>query len=136
MTSNDDINKFNSMIRELQKMITCDGPCQKKKEAENLKQKMLDAKTNIISAPSQYQVAQKNYVTFTEGEDAYSKLYESELKEKADEIIKDYKEKYDETTKKIKTQIETYEGIFINFENVMDLYLKYKNENDELFKQV
>jgi hypothetical protein len=135
MTSDEDINKINSMFSQLQSMISCDGPCLQKKEAENLKQKMQDAQVNVETAPSQYQVAQQNYVTFTAGESAYNELYDQQLKNQADEVIQKYKEKYDEITKKIKQQIETYEGILINFRNVADLYLKYKKENVELGKQ-
>ena len=51
--TNPDINKLNSMFSQLQQMITCDGPCLQKKEAENLKQKMQKAQINIISAPNQ-----------------------------------------------------------------------------------
>jgi len=136
MPSDIDINKINSMFSELQKMIACDGACQENKEAQNLKQKMQNAKTNIMSAPSQFQVAVKNYVTFTKGEAGYNELHENQLKKKADEIIDNYKKKHDEITKNIKTQIETYEGIYINFKNVIDLYLKYKKENADLFKQL
>ena len=134
--SNEDISKINSWVLQLQEQIACDGPCLQKREAERLKQKMINAETNIMSAPSQYQVAQKNYVTFTQGDAAYNELFQKQLNEEADKIIEEYKESYDEMSKKIKTQIETYEGIFLNFENVMDLYVKYKKENAELFKQL
>jgi hypothetical protein len=131
-----DINRINSMLAQFQSMISCDGPCQKKKEEERLKQKMIDAETNLQSAPSEFQLAQKNYITYTQGEDAYNELNEEQLRDRANEIAKEYEENYDEFTEKIKTQIEVYESIFFNFENVMDLYLKYKKENDELFKQL
>ena len=134
--SNEDINKINSMFSQLQQMVSCNGPCLQKREAQNLKQKMVNAETNIISAPSQYQVAQKNYVTFTKGEYAYNEVFKKQLEEKADKIVQEYKVKYDEISQKIKTQLETYQGIFVNFDNVMDLYVKYKKENDELFKQL
>jgi len=129
-------NKINSMFSKLQKMVSCNGPCLEKREAEALKQKMQTAQTNIISGPSQLQVAEKNYVTFTAGGAAYNELYEKQLKEKADKAIEQYKEKYDEITEKIKKQIETYKGIFINFRNVADLYSKYKKENAELVKSL
>jgi hypothetical protein len=38
--------------------------------------------------------------------------------------------------KKIKTQLETNQGILLNFKNIVDLYLKYKKDNAELFKQM
>ena len=45
-----DTNKINALFSQFQSMIACDGPCQEKKQAENLKQKMLDAQTKIKSA--------------------------------------------------------------------------------------
>lgn len=136
MTSNQDINKINSLFSQLQSMISCDGPCLQKREAETLKQNMTNAQTNIISAPDKFKTAQQNYVTFIAGEEGYNELYEQQLKDKADTIIQKYKEKYDEISQKIKTQIETYQGIFINFKNVTELYLKYKKENAELAKNM
>jgi hypothetical protein len=136
MPTQEDINNFNSLFSQFQQMITCDGPCLEKKEAEDLKRIMENAKTNIITAPDQLQVAQKNYVTFTAGEQGYSELREAQLKEEADKIIQQYKDKYDEISKNIETQIDTYKGIFVNFKNVSDLYFIYKKENAELEKQL
>ena len=34
---------------------------------------------------------------------------------------------------KIQTQIEKYNSLFLNYENIVDLYKKYKRENEELF---
>jgi hypothetical protein len=136
MTSKEDINQINSLFSELQKMVGCNGPCLEKREAQKLKQKMEAAKTNIITAPNQLQVAQKNYVVFAAGEGAYNELREKQLKERANKIVDKYKEKYDEITQKIKSGIETYQGIFINLKNVNDLYLKYKQENAEFVKKV
>jgi hypothetical protein len=136
MTSGQDINKINSLFTQLQEMVSCDGECLQNREAQKLKQKMENAKTNIITAPNQLQNAVKNYVVFTAGEGAYSELREKQLKEKANQIVENYKQKYDEIIKKINSQMETYEGIFVNFKNVNDLYLKYKEENAELVKKI
>lgn len=136
MTSGEDINKINSLFSQLQQMINCDGPCLQKREAENLKTKMENAKTNIITAPNQFQNAIKKYVTFTAGEGAYDELREKQLKEKANQIVQNYKKKYDDFSQKIKSQMETYQGIFINFKNINDLYLKYKQENTELINNM
>ena len=136
MPTDEDVNNFNSLLSQFQSTVTCDGPCLQQKQAEDLKQKMEDAKTNILTAPSQFQVAEKSYITFTQGEEAYNEFYEKQLNDKADGIINTYQAKFDETTQKIQTQIDTYQGIFINFNNVADLYLNYKKENSELEKDL
>jgi hypothetical protein len=130
------LNYFNSLIAQFQESISCDSACLLKKEKEQLEKQLQEAEVNMISAPQQIVNAQKKLVTFVSGEDGYDAFNEQQLNEKADEKIRGYKEKYDEMAKKITTQINTYEGIFINFENVKDLYLKYKKENDMLMKQV
>lgn len=131
-----DTNKFNSMLSQFQSMISCNGPCLKEIITKKLKKKMDDAETNITTAPGKFEVAKKNYITFTQGGETYEELREQQLNDEADTIITAYNVKYDEIGEKIKTQLETYEGIFINFNNVKELYLKYKKENTELEKNM
>jgi len=133
-TTNENLNKFNSLFSQLQNIIKCGPDCQQAKEAQRLKQELDNAKSNVLSAPSQVQVAQKNFVTFTAGDAAYNDLLEKQLEQKALAVSDNYQEKYDEMVKKIKTQLETNEGILLNFKNIVDLYLKYKKDNAELFK--
>ena len=59
-------------------------------------------------------------------------MIEQELKENADLFTEKFKENYDSEKGKLKTQLETYDGILINFSNIVDLYEKYKKENINL----
>ena len=45
-------------------------------------------------------------------------------------------ENFEDEVNKIKTQLETYNGLLINITNVGDLYKKYKLENIELFNEL
>ena len=58
------------------------------------------------------------------------------LQEKAEEISNKFIEFFKTDSQEIKTQIETYHGLLLNFKNVVDLYLKYKTENVELVKNL
>ena len=59
------LNNFNALMSQASDAILCNSECRQKREAEKLKQNYENAQTNLASASSQVQVAQKNYFTFT-----------------------------------------------------------------------
>jgi len=132
MSNQIDMNNFNTLISQASDAIMCNSECRKQRETDKLKQNYLNSQTNLASAPNQVQVAQKNYVTFTEGPSGYNDLLDNQLQEKAQEIVNKFTEYFDSDSKEITTQIDTYEGLLINFKNVAELYLNYKKENVQL----
>ena len=132
MNNQFDLNNFNTIMSQASDTILCNSECRQKREAENLKQTYENAQTNLASASNQVHVAQKNYVTFTQGTAAYNDLQDSQLQEKAQLIINQFNENFDEESIKIKSQIQTYTGLLINFNNIFDLFRKYEKENIEL----
>jgi len=131
-----DMNKFNTLITQASDAVLCNSECKKQRETDKLKQNYLNSQTNLASAPNQVQVAQKNYVTFTQGVSGYNDLLDSQLQEKAKEIADKFTEYFESDSKEITTQIDTYEGLLINFKNVAELYLNYKKENVQLIKDL
>jgi hypothetical protein len=136
MTNQIDMNKFNTLISQASDAVLCDSECRKQRETDKLKQNYLNSQTNLASAPNQLQVAQKNYVTFTQGASGYNNLLDTQLQAKAQEIADKFTEYFDIDSKEITTQIDTYEGLLLNFKNVAELYLKYKTENVQLIKDL
>ena len=130
------LNNLNSFIEQASQLITCDSECQKNKASNELKHKYLAAKDNLVTAPIQVQVAQKNYVIFANGELAYNELHEEELKQKAKLISEKFVTNFEDKISDIKTKNEIYTGVLVNFKNVVDLYKKYKKENITLFKEL
>ena len=128
--------KFNKLMQQATDAILCDSACQFRRESNSLYQKYINSQTNLESAPSEFQTAQKNYVTFTEGENAYNELFTKDLTKKANEIVKKYEEKFVNKSTEIKTLIETYIAIIANYNNVVDLFIKYKKENNKLIKTI
>ena len=126
------MSNFNALVNQASDSIMCNSDCQQQRESDTLKKKLLTAETKIISAPSELQVAQKDYVTFTQGESAYNEMQETELKNRAKLIADETTTTFNEEAHKIKTQVDIYNGLFLNFANVVDLYKKYKRENAEL----
>lgn len=131
-----DINKFNSFLEAASKTIACDTECQKRKEADNLKNTYLNARSNLILAEPQYETAKKNYYTYISGQGGYRDMMENEFNTNADAIVNEFKQLMETETAKIDNQLETYDGLLSNFNNVSDLESRYKIENGKLFKQI
>jgi hypothetical protein len=127
-----DINKFNDFINSANQALSCGPDCQKQKLDSSLKQKYLEAQSNVITAPNQLEKATQNYITFTQGESGYNEYIEQKLEEKAQIISDTYSEKFNQDVKKINSEISTYKGLLINFYNVVELFKKYKIENTVL----
>lgn len=131
-----DINKFNSFLDKAQKAISCGPDCQREKTAAELKNKYNAAQSNLILAEPQYQAAKRNYYTYVSGQGGYNEMVEKELNKTADNMIIKFNEITDEEIAKIKSQIQIYDGLVLNFRNVVDLFKKYRIENNELFKEL
>jgi hypothetical protein len=97
-----------------------------------LQQNYLDAETNMISAPQQLLTAQKKYISHTEGESGYNEFLDKELEEKADTVANSYQIKFNSDVEIIKQKNKIYDGLVINYNNLIDLYKKYKIENDKM----
>jgi len=136
MTNKFDLNNFNSFLDAAAQSIACGPQCQKQKKTDELKNKFLTAESNLTLAEPQYQIAKQNYYMFTAGQSGYDDMMESEYREKAEIISTKFKDSYDEEVTKIKTQLDTYNGLLVNFRNVVDLHKQYKKENIQLFKQL
>lgn len=134
--SNMNLNNFNSLINQASNAIMCDSNCQKQKQAETLKQTFEAAQANLATAPGQLQVAERNYVTLTQGEEVYDELQDEQLGEQAqiaaDQIIL----LVNSASEAITTEIDSYNGLLLNFKNVVELHHKYLTDNIELEKDL
>jgi hypothetical protein len=136
MSNQIDMNKFNKLISQASDAVMCNSECRQQRTADKLKQNYLTSQTNLASASNQVQVAQKNYVTFTQGQSGYNDLLDNQLQEQAQKVADTFTEYFDSDSEAIKTQIDTYEGLLLNFKNVAELYVKYKKENTQLIKDL
>jgi len=136
MTTNFDLNKFNSFLDQATQAISCGSDCQKQRTEQELKDKYLYAQSNLTLAEPEFQLAKRNYYTYVSGENGYNEMIEKELKEISDITVEKYKETYHDEIEKIKSQLETYNGLLLNFTNVVDLDRKYKRENKQLYNQL
>ena len=131
-----DMNNFNAMISQASDAILCNSECKKQRQSETLQQNLFDAQINLKTSSNQVQVAEKNYVTFTQGTSAYNELIENQLQQKAELITDRFLQNFNDESIQINTQINTYGGLLINFRNVLDLFKKYLVENAKLKKEL
>jgi len=134
--SQPNLDSLNSFLEKATKAISCDPECQKKRKAELLEQSFNDAKTNLHNAPSKLHTAAKKYYTFTQGEDGYKEYIETELKKKVDEIASKKQEVFDANVATAIEETSIYEGLMLNYSNVLDLYTKYKDENERMTRDI
>jgi hypothetical protein len=130
------LGRFNSLIDQAAEAITCDANCQKQKKTDELKQKYINAQSNLARGPQQVETARKNYVVYNKGEPAYNQLVEMELTKKATMIATFFENNFNEESKNVLYDVKTYSGLLSNLKNVFELYLKYKQENDKLTKKL
>jgi hypothetical protein len=136
MTNQFNFNNFNAFLSQAADTIACGSECQQQRTAEQLKQNYLNSQTNLDSAPSQVQVAQQKYITFTQGQQAYNNLNSQQLEQQAQVQSTNFQNNFNKEADAIQLSIETYSGLYINLQNVYDLFINYKNENEELYKSL
>jgi len=134
--TNFNINDFNNLITQANESISCGPSCMEKQQSQQLEKNYLDAQTNLVSAPQQLFTAKKEYITYTQGESGYNEYIDNELQKKSETITSSYQSKFNNSVNIIKTNINIYDGLLINFNNVVDLYKKYKKENIDLEKRL
>ena len=130
--SNFNLNNFNDLISQANELINCGPSCSQNQTTTQLKQNYLDAQSNMISAPQQLFTAQKNYISYTKGESGYNEFLDKQLEEKADTVANSYQLKFNSDVEIIKQKNKIYDGLVINYNNLIDLYKKYKIENDKM----
>jgi hypothetical protein len=124
--------KINELLEKSSQSILCGPTCQKTKVTEELKQKYLDAETNIQTAPIKLEQSKKNYYIYSEGRPYYENMMDEELNEKAKKISELLVENFNDAVTNANT-INIYLNIaLINSEHTKELLKQYLEENQLL----
>jgi len=126
------MNQINDLIEKANAAIVCGPACQKQKMADSLRQKYLDAQTNLQTAPINLENTRKEYYVFTEGQPYYDNLLEQELKQKADHIASLLSESFNNELTSANTMNEYYKTDIENCKNTQELLVKTIEENAQL----
>lgn len=123
------LNNINNFINNANKTIACDSNCQKANQENKLKQIYLDSLTNSASYSAQEQTAYKNYIVSTQGQEAYNNEIDKQLNDKANTIADTYTKLFNENMYNTELSLGTYKGLLVNFQNLVDYYMSYLNDN-------
>jgi len=128
--------KINNLLEQSAEVLMCGPTCQKEKIKEELKQKYLDAETNLQIAPIKFEETKKNYYTFSEGAPYYANMQEDELVNKANQIAALLTESFNEEISSAKTMNAYYNTALINSNYTEQLYVEIKKQNVEMEKEL
>ena len=123
------LNKFNSLLDQASSSIMCDSECQKLKMTQELESQYLAAQNNLLTSQSQLETKHKNYTIFKEGTSGYNDYLDKKYSANAVEIAKRFQTSFNSDSQDVNSKIQIYSALLINLENIVDLYMKYLNEN-------
>ena len=87
------VDDFIGMARD-SGLLTCDETCQKNKDEEKFYNNFLIQKANLLNATKQFEIAEREYITSSEGVDYYKSFKEEEYKEDVEEIVEGLNKKF------------------------------------------
>ena len=128
--------KINKILEQSYNTLICGPSCQKQKISEELKQKYLDAQTNLKTAPNQLEQTKRNYYIYTEGENNYNTKQENDLKLNAEKIETDLTNAFNEELTNANVMNSYLQTSINNSQYTIDLLHKYLKENKELKDQL
>lgn len=125
-------NKMNSIVANLQSMITCDSDCQKRKKADQLRDKWKAAKDDLVTAPSNVQSTEQTYYVFTEGEVGYRKMLVDRYTKVANKRGASAKQSHHELMHELEILLGNYTAQVSSAKRLRELLQVRVNENTEL----
>jgi hypothetical protein len=130
------VNNLNNLIAQSQATLACGPTCQKIKKTEELKQKYIDAQTNVISAPDQLFSAQKNFILFSQGVGTYNEIIEKDLTNKANKIASAINAEFEKNIENAENLTATYGTLESQNDYMQDLRNKYILENTRMKEEI
>jgi hypothetical protein len=125
-------DKINALLEQSAQSLICGPDCQKEKISEELKQKYLNAQTNLQTAPINLETTKKNYYIFSEGRPFYENMLEEELKKKADKIADLISESFNDEVSGALTMNQYYDTAIINSKYTKELLKEYSDKNQDV----
>lgn len=128
--------QINDLLNKTSEALMCGPDCQKEKTKEELKQKYLNAQTNLQTAPLQVEESKKNYYVYANGEAYYDTQQEKELTKKAEEICKQLSNVFNTELKNAETLNAYLNNALMNSQHTEDLLNSYREKNIELKQEM
>jgi hypothetical protein len=131
-------NQINELLAQSSQALVC-GPgteCERTKKSEDLQQKYLAAQTNVQSASYQEDAAEKEFYTYTQGDAAYNSMKTQRLQTDAEKKSNEIQSSFNENVNKAIELNDTLSSLTNNYQNVLELYNNYVEENGFLREKI
>ena len=125
------VNDFIGMAKNSD-LLTCDEDCQKKKEEEEFYNNFLIQQANLVNAPKQFDIAERQYITSSKGVNYYQNFKEDEYKEDAEKIIERLNKKVSKIYISIKELIANNNTLNSAIKNSKELRKTYSEKVSNL----
>jgi hypothetical protein len=131
---NDLVAKVNNLLNDTLSNtdLMCNKECQQNKKEEQLFQSYINAKNNLTNAPKTLEIAERDFITFTEGGIAYQQKKEKEFSKKADTIIQALQKMYDAAYKQTTLFLNTYKDQLVYDNHITELTNTYSDKLNKL----
>jgi len=123
---------INNLLEQASNATLCGPTCQQIRVSQELKQKYLDAETNMQTAPINLEQSRKNYYVFTEGQNEYENMNEKELVTKATTISELIEQNFNNEVTNANTMNILLNTALINSEHTIKLFEDYLEKNKNL----
>ena len=131
------INKINDMMKFIERKLTCDGDCERKKHIENLRKQWKDSEKKLKTLPEKVLSNEKKFYVTKNGENYYKNNI---LKEKYLNYIenwrKDQIQKFNDINDIIETTLVNYKSETIAKSKMNQLFKEVKEKNDLLKREI
>lgn len=129
---NKTIEQINTYIENSAEQLNCGPDCQALQATKTLKEKYEQAKTNMESAPGEYQTAKKNYYTYIMGQSGYDEYITNNLTDQANNIEKNINTIVNNLVKEMTDLNDTYKSVSSSNAYLSKLEKKYNEEINDL----
>lgn len=130
------MNNMNDILSKLKEKLSCDSACQKKRTADELKQKWLNAERQAKNSGEEIESAKKNYYLYAEGKNGYNNLKKSEYIHSTADYEKNASANHKKLVNEINNLLERYEFNLEHKESLFELSDIKIKENKELENKI
>lgn len=133
---NKTIAQINTYIENSAEQLRCGPDCQALEATQQLKEKYEAAKTNVASAPGEYETAKKNYYTYIMGQTGYAEYIKNNLTAQSNNIETNINTVINPLILEMKNLNDSYKTSYSSYKYLSKLDKKYNDEIDELKQNI
>lgn len=133
---NKTIAQINTYVENSAEQLRCGPDCQALEATQTLKEKYEAAKTNVASAPGEYEIAKKNYFTYIMGQSGYDEYIRNNLTAQSNNIETNINAAINPLILEMKDLNDTYKTSYSSYTYLSKLDKKYNDQINDLEKNI